>query len=703
MAVTQDLRSGYANGGSAPALGIAALLSLLARNIWTIVAVLALFLALAAAFLLLTDKKFTAEAKILLDPRDRRVLATDTVQTGTGSDAALVESQLSLVTSDATLSRVIDALNLTSDGEWAREADLSAYQQSPAGQGLDRAAAGKAVALDNLRKAVSVRRSDRTYVMEIRAQSRDAGKAMKIADEVAKAYIQGQSEELRDRNRSVNAALTARLAALRDDLQTAEEKLQAFRRDNGLAGTQGSLISEQQLQEMSLRLVQAQARAAEAKSKAEKMAALARSGRLLDTPEALASETLKNLKTALAVARQREAELFPSLGDNHPTLIEARAQVRALAGQVAAESARYAGSAQTEADVAARQVRELGAQLESLKGNAQDVDSALIGQRELERNVASARQIYETFLNRAKETSEREGIDAPSATLFAPAILLSPNPFPGRGLILGLAVLGGLGAGMALALFRAHLKNAVSTAGQARALSGGEVLSVGAPRAMTWWVPFRAAQSDVARIASAPDLGVAARALRNELRDGPMRRSERLLAALAAKDAADAGAVALKLAESVAVGGERVLLIDADAAGGGLSQALALDGVPGLSEVLKGDATLDAATVKMSAQGIWALGRGVGPTARTAADSAKLAQTLSAAAAQFDFVVIVPGPLLSDADALLISAAADQIVLAVREHETNAGDLQRAARLLGRDRAKLRRTVMLTNGRAAAD
>jgi uncharacterized protein involved in exopolysaccharide biosynthesis/Mrp family chromosome partitioning ATPase len=685
-----------------PALGISALFGVLLRNAWTILAVLAVFLALAAAFLLLNDRKFTAETKILLDPRDRKVLATDTAPTGTGSDTALVESQLAFVTSDAVLGGAIDRLKLVENSEWVKESDLTTFMNSAAGEGMDRSAAARAVALEALRKSVSVRRSERTYVMEIRAQSRDAGTAVKIADALAQAYIAGQAEDLAARSRTVNEALSARLSALRDDLRKAEDKLQAFRTKNGLVGAQGTLVAEQQLQEMSLRLVQAQSRAAEAKSKAEKMAALARSGNLGDTTDALASDTLKNLKTALAAARQREAELYPSLGDNHPTLIEARNQVRAIAGQVSAEVARIAGAARADADVAIGQERELEAALTKLKDNAQTIDAALIGQRELERDVASARQIYETFLNRAKETRERAGIDTPSAQQIGPAALTSPNAFPGRGLVIGLATLGGLGLGMALALFQAHMKNGVAGASQVRELTGGEVLSVGGARTSSGWNPFRSGRNEVERTAASADLAVAARALRNELRDAPMRRGERMLVCASPDDAAAAGAIALKLAEAVAVGGERVLLIDADATGGAVSRAVALDGAPGLSEVLQGETDIGAAAVKNHERGIWTLGRGVGQTVRPAGESAKLRDVLAAAMAQFDYVVVVPGPLLSDADALLISAASDQIVLAVREHETNAEAVQRAMRLLGRDREKLRRTVLLSSGRQAA-
>lgn len=704
MAVTQDYRGAYSNGTgtSMPALGISALIGVLWRNAWTILGVLAVFLALAAAYLLLNESKYTAEAKILLDPRDRRVLTTDTAPTGAGSDTALVESQLSLAMSAIVLGRVVDSLKLVDDSEWVKESALTAYMNSPAGEGKDRAAAARIVALETLQKSVSVRRSERTYVMEIRAQSRDAATAVKIADAIAQGYIASQAEDLNARSSSVNAALTARLSALRTDLRRAEDKLQTFRQKNGLVGAQGTLVAEQQLQEMSLRLVQAQARAAETKSKADKMAALARSGGLGDTVDALGSETLKSLKTALAAARQREAELFPALGDNHPALIEARAQVRSIAGQVAAEVGRISGAAKAEADVAAAQERELQSALAALKTDAQTIDAALIGQRDLERDVASARQIYETFLNRAKETRERAGIDLPSAAQIAPASLTSQYAFPGRGLVIGLAGLGGLGLGMALALLQAHLKNGVASVAQARTLTGGDVLSVGGAGAASGWSPFRDGQRAMERFASSPDLAVAARALRNELRDAPMRRGERMLACLSPSAAAPAAAVALKLAEAVAVGGERVLLIDADASGGALSRAMSLDGAPGLSEVLQGDADLQTVGVKNHERGIWTLGRGVGQSVRPAADSAKLHDVLASAAAQFDYVVVVPGPILSDADALLISAASDQIVIAVCEHETNAEAIQRAMRLLGRDREKLRRTVLLSGRRPAA-
>jgi uncharacterized protein involved in exopolysaccharide biosynthesis/Mrp family chromosome partitioning ATPase len=671
------------------------LFGIVLRQAWLILAVTALFVAAALAFLMVVERTYSASIEILLDPRDLNVLPNQVSPAGTGSDAALVESQLSVLTSDATLGRVVDTLKLTDDQEWVKERELTAYLEARANNGA-RDVAARAIAIDNLRKAVTVRRAERTYVIEIRVQSREASKAMRIADAIAAAYVADQADAARTRTRNANEALTARLTSLRAELRAAEEKLQAFRERNGLVGAQGTLVSDQQLQELSLRLIQAQVRAAEARSRSERLASLARGQGLQGTSEALASPVLTALKGQLAEARRREAELAPALGDNHPFLIDARAQVAALQGQIGQETARIARAANADADVAAAQEKELTAALADLKTRAQSVDAALIGQRDLDRDVQSARQIYETFLNRAKETRERDAIETSNARVIAPASLLSRTPSPSRTLILALALAAGLGLGSAIALFRAHARNAVSGPAHMRALTGVETIGVGAPkRGAASLNPFAGEAAYLDRHVRHPALGVAARALRNELRDTPQRRSERSVLCVEPSGRLAASALALKVAEAVAIGGERVLLIDAAREAGPLTQRLGAAGKPGLRQVLGGTLVKDA-MVEVKELGIWFLGQGTDPAGRTAAESAKLGQTLLAAAAQFDFVVVAGGPVLTDADALSLASAAEQIVLASDADTIDADAVQRALRLMGSARGKLRRAVLLS-------
>jgi Mrp family chromosome partitioning ATPase len=341
--------------------------------------------------------------------------------------------------------------------------------------------------------------------------------------------------------------------------------------------------------------------------------------------------------------------------------------------------------------------------LANLKSTAQTVDTSLIGQRDLERDVQSARQIYETFLNRAKETRERERIETSNARAIAPAALVSRSPFPSRTLILGLAVAGGLGAGAALAFFFAHAKNAVTGPRQLRAVTGIESLRVagaGGNSVLNTLNPFKRASHKLDRVVASPELTVAVRALRNELRDTPMRRGERTLLCASADASVDPAAIALTLAEAVAIGGERVLLIDADNLTGTLTTSLGQTGKPGVSDVLSGKSHINDAVVELKDRAIWVLARGTGEGARSPAQSAKLQQLISAAAAQFDYVVIVPGALLADPDALSLASLTDQIILTAREHETTVEAVQKAIRLLGRSQAKLRRTVLLTGASA---
>ncbi|HAH11037.1 MAG TPA: hypothetical protein DCL48_13150, partial [Alphaproteobacteria bacterium] len=485
MAIAQDAAAPISRGPfspAAPAVGLSGLFDILLRQVWVILAVFAAVLALAVVFLLTSTPKYTAAVELLLDPRDQRILPNEITQPGAGSDAALVESQLTVLTSDAVLGRTVDQLKLSANEEWVRGADIASFEATNASRGLERAAISRLIAIDALRKAVTVRRAERTYVIEVRVTSKDATLARAIADSIAGNYVTDQTDALKQRNMQTNQAVTARLDTLRADLKRAEEKLQAFRETNDLVGAQGTVIIDQQLQELAVRITQAQARTAEASSRATRLAAIARAGGIENTPDALTSQVLIALKGQLADARRRVAELYPTLGDNHPTLIEARSQAAQINGLIHKEAERIAAAAKAEADVARAQEAALSRELEEAKKKGQGVDAALIGQRDLERDVQAARQVYEALLNRAKETREQSEIEASSARVLAPAALLSRSPSPSRTLILALGIIGGLGLGTILALLRAHAANAVTGPQHMRDLTGVSVMTVNTGR-----------------------------------------------------------------------------------------------------------------------------------------------------------------------------------------------------------------------------
>jgi uncharacterized protein involved in exopolysaccharide biosynthesis len=114
MAVpARDSASGELSANS-PLLSIRFVLNALRRRWLTVLTVAALVTAPVVALLLVTPPRYTANAQIMVDPRELRIVRNDvTPEAGTNETATtLVESHARIVSSDNVLMRVIERQNL---------------------------------------------------------------------------------------------------------------------------------------------------------------------------------------------------------------------------------------------------------------------------------------------------------------------------------------------------------------------------------------------------------------------------------------------------------------------------------------------------------------------------------------------------------------------------------------------------------------
>ena len=651
-------------------IDLGGVIGILRRRWLTVLAPAAVALGLALAYVLLTPKLYTSSTLLLLDPRDQRVLQTEVLPAGAGSDAALVESQVRVITSDAVLARVADMLVL---------ADLPEFGGDDADPAVRAAAA-----LDLLGRRVTASRADHTYVLDLKATSRDPRLARQIAEALTAAYIADQNDAARAAARRANEALTARLADLREELRKADDKVQAYRAEKGLVGRDGSAVTEQQLAELNQRLVQARAELAGAQARYDQVARAGADA----TPESLGSQVVIALRTQLADIIRREADLVATLGDRHPSVVSVRAERASVETQIAAEIGRIRDSARNALDVAKGNVAGLEAELDRLTGRDTADAAAQIELRELQREVEAIRAIYESVLARAKETSEQERLELSSARVIAPAATPSGASFPPRLFILAIALALGLGGGAALALMRERMDDRIHGADTLRR-AGLEVFAT-VP-------PFGTAQRG-------PDGGFeyAIRLLRAELRDAPERQAERSALFVSARKDDGGASVALNLALAAVANGERVLVIDADPVHRTLSSLIAPGAQIGLMEVLAGRASLKEALVGDAPGGFQALPMGARTGTWRGRPSREAFERLIALARQgFDYIVIVGAPLTDEPDARAIAEAVDQVALVLRADDTRRTDVAAALRAL-RIRGEKTCGIVLTMAGAAA-
>jgi protein-tyrosine kinase len=141
--------------------------------------------------------------------------------------------------------------------------------------------------------------------------------------------------------------------------------------------------------------------------------------------------------------------------------------------------------------------------------------------------------------------------------------------------------------------------------------------------------------------------------------------------------------IALVLAESYK---RRVLLIDADLRRPRLTEAANLAVAEGLSEVLKATEDRKAALTQLTDY-LWFLPAGrPDPDPLSGLTSPRMQHLLQEAAERFDWVIVDTPPVTAAADAGLLGAIVDGIVLVVRAGRTPHPAVQQAIETLGRDR-----------------
>jgi succinoglycan biosynthesis transport protein ExoP len=675
-------------------LDLRGLLRVFSRRGMTILLTLAATIAAAIAFVALSTPLYTASTQLLIDPRDRRVLQTEVTPSGLGGDAVLVESQLRILTSDPVLRRVIASLDLMQDPEFGeqvrREGLMSRLFGGLSGRRADLSPEDDVVR--RLSRRVSVRRADRTYIIEVRATSREARKAARIADAVVASYLAEQAAAAQATTRRTTGALTSRLDELRDNLRRVETEAQRFRAQNQIvAGAQGATVTEQQLTELNQRLVLARARVAEVEARVAQVDRLLATRGTTDpgaSAEALASNVISTLRGQAAEISRREAELANQLGPRHPAVVDVRSQLENVRRLISEELRRIGESSRSDLASARANERSLSRDLDQLQARTLDANRARIQLREFEREVDAARQLYEAFLTRSLQTSEQERIETVSARVIAAATVPDQSSYPPRLILLAAAIIGGLGLGAGLALLREYLDDTFRSASQLRRATGLDLLAAVPHVGRGLFGRAGALGFDVISRPASP-LANAMRSLREELRDGSGRETGRSVLVVSAREGEGKTTVSLNLALTAAAAGERVLVIDADPARRSLSKLVAPAAKVGLFEVLDGTVRLDEALLRDPRSDLEALPIVPGESGMRRPSRTELALLLDAVKERFDLVVLDGGPILADVSARSAEELADHIVMVVRAGATRREEVAEALKLLRAPTRKL--------------
>ena len=441
------------------------------RRIKLIIVITVAVTVLAAIVVSLLPNRYEAVASVQIDQRNKEIVNIKGVISDLKADAATIDSEVEVLHSRHIAQRVIDLLGLRDDGEFAGPSTL---QMLMAKIGLARTAPQPNLrrppqsiadiidplqeperdevvrAFDQRLKVTRVRAS---LVLEIRFASADPVKAARIANAIADVYTRTQIEQKTRAMVDASGRLEDAMKGVREKVSAAEQAIEKFRAEHEIFDADGHLLVDRQLGREMEALVNARNRTIGAKSRFEQARRMMIDGEGNDSlVDVLQSNTVRLLRDELSKALRKQAEAATKYGPKHPEMQKIGADVSKAQMELSLEVNKIIKSLKTELEVAGDGERQQAAKLEQLKAQISNTRSTQWQLRELEREASAQKQLYETLLNRNKQTVETQGLQFADSRIVELADVPLYPVSPKRKQLVVLAGVGGLVMGLGLAL-----------------------------------------------------------------------------------------------------------------------------------------------------------------------------------------------------------------------------------------------------------
>jgi capsular exopolysaccharide synthesis family protein len=517
-------------------------------------------------------------------------------------------------------------------------------------------------------------------------------KSATIANAFADAYLRSQLTAKFDATRQANSFLNTRLDTLRTQLQEADAAVSNYRVANNLLSSEGTTLTEQEISAYNQQLAQARAQQAEDEARLRTAGAqLAAGSNGDDVGEALSSQVVQNLRAQRAVVSGRVAEMSGRYGERHPDMVRAQRELADIDQQIQAEIRRIVSNLEARVRVSQQRTASVQASLGGARGTLAANSAASVHLKELEGNAEAARNVYQSFLDRYKQTGAQEGVEQADARIASRAVPPSRQSSPNLMLALALSVIVGVGAGLAAVVVAEIMDAGLATSDDVeRKIGLASVASI--PLMSSVAEANERGIQPIDYVLRKPLSGFAEafRSLRTSILYAVPGQQGKIVVLTSALPGEGKTTTSICLARVAAQAGSKVLLLDCDLRRRAVTRTLGLTPEKGLAEVLHGAATLESAVLLDQASGAYVL-----PLAHTASSTEDIFglpamdQLLARARASFDLVILDTAPVLALADTRILAGKTDLVVLLARWRKTPARAIGASVRLLQQANAQI--------------
>jgi capsular exopolysaccharide synthesis family protein len=372
-----------------------------------------------------------------------------------------------------------------------------------------------------------------------------------------------------------------------------------------------------------------------------------------------ANPFVQELKTRIAELQRERVRLAERYGEKHPDLQRVNGQISDAERQLDQELDKNVQAIKSDYQAALDEEKQFANDLEGQKVQATDLNRKSIDYSVLQREAESNRQVYESLLQREKELRVVSNSRANNVRLLDRAEVPGAPFTPNTRRAWLMALLFGLGIGIAAAFTIDYLDDTVKT-----------------PEDVTWrlhlgflgLVPKVHGERHPLLSGPVPhDFGEAFRALRTSLVASSGTDATRLVAITSTQPLEGKTTTAVNLALALAIGGARVLLIDADMRRPSLHKAIRLPNDKGLSELLVGKSRMREVVQRCGDPNLLVITAGHTPSnpSELLASDRMRAFLHQLTTGPFDWVVIDTPPVLAVTDAVILAPLVHSVAFVV--------------------------------------
>lgn len=664
-------------------------MSIMRKRMWLLATTVFLAAAISAWMISSVTPLYVAGGQLLLGEQGRNDQASE-LQEGQLLSSSVIQGELAILRSSALLDRVAQKLDLVNTPEFnaalrpveapsaiSRFISQSitmakdtvkvflptppALSAAPEAETVDenadatvdpvalaasaspetRGAEGRAIR--QLRGSIRVQQQGNSFVVSVNTFSPNPEMAAAISNTLMTEYISFIADKRFDAAERFANFLEGRVADLAETLEASEREALAYQAVIE-SDADSSARVDQQMRELTTKLVDARAELAGARARTERVRQIRDTEGEIAAADVLTSDLILDLRTQRAQLRADLINASRVFGETSPQYSSIQRSMEALEADLTTEVQRTILQLGNNVETLDSNVTALEGILRRLEGLILERSSEQIRLNQLTKVAEANRTVYEDFLGRYKQTSEIKNLQNDDAEVLAYAVPpLSPGS-PNKKVTVVLSSIGGLLVGLSIVFFLelmpTKLENPRDLSSYTRLANLGSL-----PSAIKSKNPQRMLQNAISR----PNGKIAQSAqvlLRNI--DLHAEGSVKSIVVTGGESGGAKSNLALLMAWSIAQSGKSCLLIDADIRTASLSRALGADPKFDLTKLLYGQIPWNKAVYNLPAYRINMLS-----TSAIGSDPAMVFASNNAGAIfeqainSFD-AVIIDAPALSD-------------------------------------------------------